>query len=131
MLSVDTTKNRLYASMNGVWGDTSSNTEFIRNVQEAIRCLSKGFTVLTDLTRVRWMSSEWTEILVTTQKMFIEASLSKEAEIHPPSMALRMQIDSVSRNSGIPRQVFASIDKAEAWLDGTNRSSSFFVIKMK
>ena len=130
-LFVDTTKNRLYASMRGVWEDTSSSTEFIRNVQKAIRWLSKGFTVLTDLTRIQWMSSEWVEVLVNTQRMFIEAGFSKEAEIHPPSMALRMQIDTVSRNSGIQRQVFASRNKAENWLDGTNRSSSFFVIKMK
>lgn len=121
-LSVDTQKNRLYSSKIGFWHDSSHIDQFIRDIKTAIRGLSEGFTMLSDLTQLQFMSHAWSEIVLETQRMLIEAGCCGKAEISPEKVVAKIQMDRISNRSGIKKREFRSKDEAETWLDRINMS---------
>jgi len=131
-LTVDADRNRLYLWLRGPGENTSHYADCIHEIQTMLRRMPAGFTALTDFSSFRQISPEWMETLFSVHKILIAAGVSKEAEIHPPNIILRMQLDIIARQSGIHRQIFADRDRAEVWLDGAERrSSSFLVVGMR
>ena len=82
-----------------------------------MRRLSKGFTVLCDLSQLQLLSREWSEIVIETQKMLVEAGCSWTAEILPKAAIAKIQADRISSCSGMQKKEFACKDTAETWLD--------------
>ncbi len=116
-ITVDEKKNRIYLTITGFWKDTNSVTNYISDLTEACRRLTKGFTILTDITQMKPPSPEVGEIHMKAQKVLVDAGLSHTAEILPASAVAKMAVDRYSDESGMKKGSFSSTPEAEVWLD--------------
>ena len=122
-LAVDPIKNRLYSAKIGFWQDIFDNPDFIEHIHQAIQHLSKGFTILSDLTQLQVLSHEWVEVMIEVHKIFVKADCAGKAEIAPETAVARLQFKRIAESSGIQKQEFASKVEAEAWLDQISKKA--------
>lgn len=122
-LSVDTTKNRIYCIVAG--NDPLENSSFIRDWERAKCLVSPGFTVLTDVSRIRDITKDWVATSVKLQKRLIEAGLAGTAELLSERVAECLHIDHINRISRgccyTKEEIFTNRRIAEAWLDRISR----------
>ncbi len=118
-LSVDSTKNRIYCTVTG--NDLAGNATFVQDWEQAKCLVSPGFTVLTDVSRIRRMSKDWVATSVKLQQMLIHAGLAGTAELLSEQVAEDLQIQHINRISGhycyTKEEMFTNKRIAEAWLD--------------
>ncbi len=118
-LSVDYAKNRIYCTVTG--NDLVENAVFVQHWERAKRLVCPGFTVLTDVSRIRRMSKDWVATSVKLQQMLIHAGLAGTAELHSEQVAENLQIHHSNRISGhycyAKEEIFTNRRIAEAWLD--------------
>jgi hypothetical protein len=123
-LLVDTTKNRIYLSMIGCWNNSPDFSEYARNICQATHYVSRGFTIVNDLTHFHLMSAAWKARFVEIQQSLMQQGLSRVAEILPDNEVLEMQMNAISRDSGMGKRIFDTLPEAEAWLDNLNQSTN-------
>ena len=116
-LAVDTLKNRLYSSKAGFWDAAIDRGQFLHDLEQALRQVSEGFTMLSDLAQLQVMSPEWVKTVIATQKRFTDAGCFGKALIFPDTMVATLQAKRILQSSGMRKKTFPSQDAAEAWLD--------------
>ncbi len=125
-LVVDTTKNRIYCTVTG--NTLLENSTFFQDWEDARRLVSRGFTVLTDVSRIQRMSEDWVEASVQLQRMLITEGLAGTAELLSEDMAEKLQIHHISRILGkgcyAKEERFTNRKIAEAWLDRISNKMS-------
>lgn len=91
--------------------------ELMDNWEKALNMASAGFTILADATKIKTLLPMWAETFKNIQARMVESGLAASAEVLPQDAITKMQADRVSRQSGMPKQNFASIAEAEKWPD--------------
>lgn len=115
---VDQDKNRIYLTILGFWRALDLVPNYISDIAKATQSVSKGFTILTDLTQMKPPPQEVGGIHMKAQKALVDAGLSKTAELLPADAIAQMAVDRYSRESGMEKGSFSSREEAEKWLDG-------------
>lgn len=117
-IEVDSEKNRLYLTVKGYWRALTDVSNYLQDLQSAVDRLLRGFTIVTDVTQAKTSSEEAGVLHIKAQEYIVQAGLSRTAEIHPESKITCMALNRYARTSGMDRAAFASLEEAEAWLDG-------------
>jgi hypothetical protein len=117
VIGVDPAKNRAYLTLIGYWKSRADVPKYIDDWKKAIRELSKGFTVLTDVTRFKAPSPDVVELHTEAQKVLISGGLSKVAELVGSDAITKIAVDRFSRKSGMYKGTFDNWREADEWLD--------------
>jgi len=115
--AVDPAKNRAYLTTVGAFEKASEVPTYFMDADRAIGELTRGFTVLLDLTQSKPASPEARDLREALAKKLAQAGMSKTAQVLPRDAVLKMQIDQAMQKADALKMVFASKDEAEAWLD--------------
>ncbi len=116
-LAVDKIKNRIYFSITGFWGNPSVVPNYLRDIERASKEVVRGYTILSDLVKMRTMPPEAGKMHEQAQKILVDAGLAKTAEVLPQNVILKLQLQRHAESSKMTKKVFASKVEAEAWLD--------------
>jgi hypothetical protein len=116
-IKVDEAKNRLYLTITGFWQKADQVPEYLNDLKKATQFISKGYTILSDIRKMKAPTQEIGALHVKAQKIVIDAGLSKTAEVHPESMMAKISVDRFSEESGMKKGLFPSIEEAEKWLN--------------
>ncbi len=117
LISVDKNKNRIYLTVQGFWNDPSVVPNYIDDIAKAASSTTQSFTVITDVTQMKPPSPEVGELHMKAQTTLVEKGLSATAEILPASVIAQASVDRYSKESGMNKGSFATIEEAEKWLD--------------
>ncbi len=115
-LKVDITKNRAFLKINGFWRNKEDIPGYLQDWDEAVKKLSDGFTLLTDATEMTIHPGDVRDVHSKAQDKIVKAGVKKVAELHTENVSI-MQLDSVSRKSGMPKKNFNDRGEALKWLD--------------
>ena len=125
-LIVDPAKNRIYCTVTGngfFWGST-----FAQDWERAAQLVTKGFTVVTDVSRIPQISREWVELSGKIQRMLVNAGLAGTAEILSERVAKQLGIHQINKITGnacyAKEEIFTDRKIAEIWLDRTFRNAA-------
>jgi hypothetical protein len=116
-MAVDPAKNRAYVTIVGDWERASDVSSYLPDWDSAIGEVTRGFTLLSDLTQAKPASPEIKALHEAAQKKLAQAGLGKMADVLPRDAVLKMQVDQVAHKTDMLKMVFASKAEAEAWLD--------------
>ena len=83
------------------WTSTGSGER-----SKATRELSKGYTILTDVTRMKAPPQDVVNLHTEAQKVVIAAGLSKTAELVGHDAITKMSVDRFSKESGMYKGTF-------------------------
>jgi len=118
ILFVDEAKNRLYQTVRGKWIVPVASYHYEHDVENALKFLKYGFTVLNDACQAETvMSPEWVEIAGKIRKRLTDFGMKASAEVLPENVITKMQISRVSKQAGFQTQYFSDPKQAESWLD--------------
>ncbi|WP_375579727.1 hypothetical protein ABWH96_01215 [Marivirga tractuosa] len=115
-LKVDITKNRAFLKINGFWRNKEDIPGYLQDWDEAINKLSKDFTLLTDATEMAIHPGDVRDVHSKAQEKIVTAGVKKVAELHTENVSI-MQLDSVSKESGMPKKNFNKEEEAINWLN--------------
>ncbi len=114
---VNTAKNRLYLTLTGFWKSRSVVPNYIEDMKKATQELSKGYTVLADVTQMKPPPKDVVNVHMEAQTVAIAAGLSTTAEIVSQDVITQMSINRFSKESGMSKGTFDNTEEAEVWLD--------------
>ena len=117
VIAVDTAKNRAYLTLIGYWKSRAEIPKYVEDWKKALRELSKGFTVLTDVTKFKAPPQEVVVLHTEAQKVLMKGGLSKVAELVGRDAITKMAVDRFSRESGMYKGTFDNWREADEWLD--------------
>ena len=115
VIEIDETKNRLFFVMKGSWTDPKAVPHWLEDVGRALEHLSPGFTELIDWTDIG--AIVLTDYISGAQELAIKAGVRKAARVYSAEHFLKVQMDTISRETGFPVESFLDKSEAEAWLD--------------
>lgn len=116
-IEIDKVKNRAYLGVYGSCKGVDDIPNFLDDIRNASSKLSKGFTLLTDATKMKTHPPEVSDLHVDSQKVWLEGGLLKTAELIPVSSIDRLALGRRAKSSGMPVKGFESVEEAETWLD--------------
>ena len=117
VIAVDPTKNRAYLTLIGYWKSRAEVPKYVEDWSKAMRELSKGFTVLTDVTRFKAPPPDVVQVHTEAQKVLMSGGLNKVAELVGSDIIAKMAVDRFSKESGMHKGTFDNWREAEDWLD--------------
>ena len=117
VIAVDPSKNRAYLTLIGYWKSRAEVPKYIDDWKKAIKELSRGFTVLSDVTRMKAPPQDVVQLHTEAQKVLMAGGLSKVAELVGSDVIAKMAIDRFSRESGMYKGTFDNWREADDWLD--------------
>jgi hypothetical protein len=117
VIAVDATKNRLYLTLIGYWKSRAEVPKYIEDLKKATRELSKGYTILTDVTKMKAPPQDVVSLHMEAQKVVLAAGLSKTAELVGRDAIAKLAVDRFSRESGMYKGTFDNWREADDWLD--------------
>lgn len=96
----------MYLTLIGFWKNTSDVPDYIEDIRKATSQLSKGYTVLTDVSKMVTPPQKVWELHLVDQGVVIAGGLSKTAEVLPKNKAIeKTTIDLWSTKSGMEKRV--------------------------
>ena len=116
-IEIDAGKNRAYLSFAGFCKSTDEMPTFLDDVAKAAQQLKKGFTLLTNATKLKTPSPEVSALHEKSQKIWIENGLLKTAEILPETATTQIALNRYAKTTGMKKKAFSQEKEAEAWLD--------------
>ena len=117
LLAVDQFRNRIYFTIIGYWRSRTVVPKYLEDMKRATREVSKGFTILTDLTKMKAPPTEVSSLHTEAQKILVAAGLSRTAEVIGRDAITKLSVDRISRESGMLKGTFSDWKEAEDWLD--------------
>ncbi len=117
-VSTNTAKNRLYLTISGYWKKRADVPNYVADLKKATNELSRGYTILTDITRMQTPAKEIVSLHTEVQKVVISSGLAKTAELVSRDAIAKMTVNRISKDSGMQKGTFDNKTEAEAWLDG-------------
>ena len=113
----DKLKNRAYLTFSGFCSKPSDMPNFLDDVKKATQGLTRAFTLLTDVTKLKTPPKDVGELHIKSQEIWIQSGLSKTAEILPETTIEKLAVDRYSRITGMKKEWFTNKTEAEAWHD--------------
>jgi hypothetical protein len=117
VIAVDPAKNRAYLTLIGFWKSRADVPKYLEDWKKALRELSRGFTVLSDVTRMKAPAADVVQLHTEAQKVLISGGLNKVAELVGRDAITKMAIDRFSKESGMYKGTFDNWREADDWLD--------------
>jgi hypothetical protein len=114
-ITVDQDKNRIFFTMRGSWTDAKEVSDWLKDLESAIKLCKRGFTELIDWRELSGILL--TDYIGKAQKMAIDAGLLKAARVYDRETFLKLQMDTLTERTGFPVKSFFNMKDAEAWLD--------------
>jgi hypothetical protein len=114
-IAVDQEKNRILFTMRGSWTNAKKVSDWIKDLESAIKLCKRGFTELIDWREVTGILL--TDYISKAQKMALDAGLHKAARVYDRETFLKLQMDTLTEQTGFPVKSFFDMKDAEAWLD--------------
>lgn len=114
-IGVDTEMNRIHIELNGFWKDTPP--QYLEHIDEAIKLVKQGFTVLADLTRLKAPPQNVSYVHIEAQKLLTRKGLSKTAELRPSRTITTLAARKWASNSNLNVRVFENYHQAIEWLN--------------
>jgi len=116
VIAVDPKKNRAYLTLIGCWKSRAQVPKYLEDWRKAINELSRGFTVLTDVTRFKAPPADVVTLHTEAQKVLMSGGLNRVAEIVGSDIIAKMAVDRFSKESGMHKGTFDNWREAEDWL---------------
>jgi hypothetical protein len=116
---VDVAKNRIYFIPVGDWDSPNDVPDYIDDIQKCVGMVSKGYTVLSDITHLGVPSPEVNKLHSNAQEMMRNAGQRKAAIVNR-SMTMNVHLDKVYEGVGkehFQMGTFNNIEDAEEWLN--------------
>ncbi len=117
-LEIDKKNNRIHLRIKGFWAVPSDVSAYVDDIKKAATQVTKGFTIITDVTEMKPPPVAVNKVHEEAQKSLIEAGLDRVAEIVSEDVLKKLVVDSLSKESGMKKKTFTNINEAIAWLDG-------------
>lgn len=115
-IRADRKKNRIYLVFSGYWKSSAIVPNYVPDAKKALQMISKGFTCLADVTKMKTPPDEIADLHIKMQSAYLQAGLSKTAEIVSSSV-IKLLTNRLSQESGMLKKVFDNWKDAELWLD--------------
>lgn len=115
-VSVDTSENRLYITIRGIWKDADARS-YAEHVKQLISQARPGFAILMDMTKAAPQMPWIQDVSVELQGVALKAGLKKIAEVFDGQVITEDQRAKTAAKSGITRKTFNNFPDARAWLD--------------
>jgi hypothetical protein len=116
-IKIDHQKNRLYVKLVGLLGGEEM-LEGSRQTIKAMESLKPGFTIITDISECRPLSQEGFQEIRRVAETGLKLGMRISARVVGPSTITRLQFKRMSREAGYDSYNAASLEEAEAMLDG-------------
>ena len=116
-IEVDKPKNRVYFKIRGFWNSPADVPNYLSDWQRAIREVTSGFTILSDVREMKTPQPEVGELHHRSQAMLVTAGLRKTAELVPAGSIEKSVLQRYAKESGMTKGSFENQTEAEAWLD--------------
>ena len=113
-VGVDAANNRIHIEVNGFWKEVPAH--YLLHLEQAIKMVKSGFTVLADLTRLKTPPQQVSFVHVEAQKLLLRNGLSKTAELRSEKKISRLAARKWSSISKQHVRVFEDYNEAIAWL---------------
>lgn len=117
MIAVDTPKNRIYLTLISYWRSRADVPTYIQDLKKATQYVSKGFTILADLSLMKAPHPDVVQLHTEAQRIVVSAGLTKTAELIGRDANTNIAIDRFSRDSGMHKGTFDLWKEADEWLD--------------
>jgi hypothetical protein len=117
VIAADPSKNRMYLTLIGYWRSRAEVPKYIEDLKKATRELSRGYTILTDVTKMKAPPQDVVTLHTEAQKVVLAAGLSKTAELVGSDIFTKMSVDRFSKESGMHKGTFDNWREADEWLD--------------
>lgn len=114
-LNVDIGKNQAYLKVKGFWRGPEEVPNYLEDWEKATSKLRSGFTLLTDATDMKIHPGNVRDIHKKAQQHIITKGVWKVAELQNEKISV-VQLDGVSRESGMPKKSFNDREAALQWL---------------
>ncbi|MFA0961171.1 hypothetical protein AB9P05_05165 [Roseivirga sp. BDSF3-8] len=115
-LEVNLLKNRAYLTIIGFWRGRDEVSTYLDDWSKALTSLKPGFTLLTDTRSMKIHPADVRALHERAQQMVTEAGVKAVAEIQENGAA-KLQLESLSQETKMPKNSFDSGELAEEWLD--------------
>lgn len=115
-LNVDLTQNRVFLQIKGFWRNQEEVGQYLNDWDKALSKVKEDFTLLTDAREMKIHPSDVRDLHRKAQLKIEKAGVKKVAELQSESVA-EMQLDGVSRESGMNKKNFKNENEAIRWLD--------------
>jgi|WetSurMetagenome_2_1015567.scaffolds.fasta_scaffold107452_2 hypothetical protein len=116
-IEVNKAKNRIYLKIVGFWERKEEVPNYLSDWQRAIKEVTKGFTILSDLKEMITPMPEVAELHQNTQVLLVKAGLRKTAELVPSKPIEQSTLKRYAKTSGMRKENFEDRIVAEVWLD--------------
>ncbi len=116
-IAVDQAKNRPYLTIHGFWKSRAVVSNYLADLKKATQELSTGYTILTDVIRMKTPPQEVAALHIEVQKVVVAAGLRKTAELVAQNVTIAMPLDRYAKTSGMQKRTFHTKSEADAWLD--------------
>ncbi len=115
-IKVDEIKNRIHLTVSGFWSKPEVVPNYVTDVEKAGGNAKSGFTIISDLRKMKAPPKEIEPLHEKAQTALIEAGLDRTAEVLS-SAILKMATANYSDSTQMKKQTFSSLEEAENWLD--------------
>jgi hypothetical protein len=115
-ISLDASKNGIYLKISGYWKSKSDAFDYVKDIGSAAKAVKNGFSIVSDLREMKTPSPEAGALHEEAQSVIVKAGLDKTAEVIA-SAVTKLSTKKYSDASGMKKQVFATVEDAEKWLD--------------
>ncbi len=113
-VKADEGRNRLFITIGGT-ADNQKSQELIDNLDSALKKLSPGFTVLSDLTKMNVVSPTYLIVARKVMKAVKDAKPGRLARVVNPLIG--MQMTRIGKLVGSSAKHFKTVPEANAYLD--------------
>lgn len=115
-LSVNIAKNQAYLTIYGFWRSPEEVPNYLEHWKAATDKLKPGFTLLTDATEMTIHPGEVRDIHQKAQQHIVKNGVKKVAELQKQKVT-EVQLNGLTRDSGMPKKNFNDREEALKWLD--------------
>ncbi|RNI23011.1 hypothetical protein [Rufibacter latericius] len=117
-MKVDRKRNRIFIKVEGCWNTPEEVPFYFLHLEEALACLTPGFSILTDIRGLEEYSPAVRRMHIEAQKLTVAAGISQLAEVHHSNTPVNQLSMFIAEESKIPLNIFDSLEDAEDWLEG-------------
>ena len=118
-VKVDTTKNRMYLTLKGVWRAPKETPNYVADVIKGARMLSGKFTLLSNFSMLLpFQPTVWEEVHYPALQALFQNGVGRAAQILPRNEDTTALLEEKAKVSGIELMAFGDEEIAERFLDG-------------
>jgi hypothetical protein len=115
-LLVSKAKNRAFLKIVGFWRNPEQVANYVEDWKKALTMLTPGFTLVTDAREMKIHPGSVRKLHEEAQTLITNFGVKAVAEIQA-EVVTKMQLDGLSKETGMPKENFTDCTEAQIWLD--------------